>query len=118
MLKERSNEAIYARWLADHPGNTTVPENVKNILQNLKSVLRKQKGKKGRRRQLEAEAAERAPVQQARPKASGRTLEQLEGMIDECLYAARGLNAEGLEGAIGLLRQARNEVIRQGGVKD
>src|SRR4051812_11740818 len=30
LLKERSNEKLLERWLADHPGHTEVPQSVKN----------------------------------------------------------------------------------------
>src|SRR4051794_29512653 len=43
LLKERSNEELFRRWLADHPDHTEVPEKVKTGLQNIKSVLRKGK---------------------------------------------------------------------------
>lgn len=114
LLHERSNDPLYARWLADHPGHTEVPDNVKANLQNLKSVLRKQKGKRKPRKE---QTAETPPAPPAKPRPSSRSLEQLEGMIDECLFAARGLKAEGLETAIGLLRAARNAVIRQAGAE-
>src|SRR5262245_45760344 len=41
LLKERSNDAALSRWLADHPGETEVPQSVKNILMNVKAQLRK-----------------------------------------------------------------------------
>src|SRR4051794_27684702 len=43
LLKERSNEELYRRWLRDHPGHTEVPQSVKTGLQNIKSVLRNKK---------------------------------------------------------------------------
>src|SRR5262249_5848463 len=48
LLKERSNEELYRRWLADHPGHDEVPDRVKSGLQNLKSMLRKKLKKRGR----------------------------------------------------------------------
>src|SRR3954471_7762580 len=47
LLKVRSNEELFTRWLADHPGESVVPERVKNGLANLKSLLRKTKSKRG-----------------------------------------------------------------------
>lgn len=112
LLEERSNDALYQQWLRDHPGHTEVPQSVKNSLQNIKSVLRHQKPKKGRRAQpAPVAAAEAAPL--PRPKVPARSLEELEGMIDECLFVARGLDAEGLRSVIDLLRSARNGVILQ-----
>src|SRR3712207_840190 len=46
LLRERSNEELYQRWLKDHPGETVVPERVKQGLSNLKTVLRKKLGAK------------------------------------------------------------------------
>ena len=40
-LESRSNDDVLAQWLKDHPGQTTVPERVKQNLSNVKSVLRK-----------------------------------------------------------------------------
>ena len=40
LLKERSNEELFRRWLEDHPGHTEVPPKVKTGLQNIKAVLR------------------------------------------------------------------------------
>jgi hypothetical protein len=121
LLNERSNDKLYERWLADHPGHTKVPEKVRANLQNLKSVLRKLKGKRKPEREAAASPqAEAAPVKQERQRPARRSqdaLEALEGMIDECLFASRQLEAEGLERATTLLRQARNEVIRQAGVE-
>ena len=46
LLKERSNDELYRRWLADHPGHEEAPAKVKANLQNIKSVLRAKRGKK------------------------------------------------------------------------
>ena len=35
LLKERSNDELLARWLADHPSETEVPKRVKSGLANL-----------------------------------------------------------------------------------
>ena len=43
LLKERSNGALFRRWLADHPGHETVPTNVKVGLQNVKGLLRRKR---------------------------------------------------------------------------
>lgn len=120
LLKRRSNDELYARWLADHPEFTEVPKSVKTGLQNIKSVLRHQKPKKGPRR---TETTEPKPVaatvvRPTRPKGVGRSLERLESMIDECLFEARGLDPVGLDHVVNFLREARNAVIRQSGTGD
>jgi hypothetical protein len=115
LLKERSNEALYARWLQDHPGATEVPLKVKQGLSNLKSVLRGKMKLRKRRKQAEAAAANGA-VSAVRPVARARKiggLDRLEAQIDDALSAARHLDAEGLEEVIRLLRSARNRVIIQ-----
>src|ERR1700729_432212 len=53
LLKSKSNDEILARWLADHPDEKEVPDNVQNILGNLKSVLRHQRRKKIKKKKLE-----------------------------------------------------------------
>src|SRR5438067_1431155 len=45
-LGTKSNDEVLRRWLADHPGYGEMPQNVKNHLSNLKSVLRKKNRKK------------------------------------------------------------------------
>ena len=42
-------------------------------------------------------------------------LQQLEEQIDEVLGLARGLDHEGLQDVIDILRRARNEAVRRGG---
>src|SRR5579859_3932531 len=55
LLGSKSNNALFSRWLADHPGQTEVPKNVKGILFNIKSVLRKKGRKKlGRPKKVES----------------------------------------------------------------
>jgi hypothetical protein len=108
LLKERSNEEILSRWLADHPGETEVPLKVKQGLMNVKSVLRKKGRRRGRKPGVKTELADAVPVP---VKRSGSKLEHLEEQIDECLTAARSMDREGLDHVIRLLRQARNEVV-------
>src|SRR4051794_23415337 len=63
LLRERSNDALYERWLADHPGHTEVPAKVKGNLQNIKSVLRnKAKKRKAARKQAAAQAQAATPT--------------------------------------------------------
>ena len=45
------------------------------------------------------------------------TLENLEELIDECLVSAKGLDREGLDSVIRLLRHARNSVVWKLGQK-
>jgi hypothetical protein len=119
LLKKGTNAELFEQWLKDHPGQKEVPNNVKAILHNLKSVLRQ------KRRQRRAETAQAAPVASAptapAPAApavsrrAGRSLEQLEEQIDDCLAVARSMDREGLAQVIELLRDARNAVVRQAG---
>jgi len=108
LLKATSNQEIYDRWLADHPDQTTVPDNVKASLSNLKSVLR---SAQTRRKAARAEEAA-APVE-AVPNSTPEVnpLEMLEEAIDECLALAKHIDREHLESIIGHLRAARNEVV-------
>src|SRR5262249_48182663 len=106
----RSNDELLNRWLADHPGEKEVPQRVKQILSNVKSVLRKKGRKRGRppkpQQNLDAASAAAAPLRK-----HPRGLEQLEEQIDDCLTAAKGLDRDGLEHVIRMLRQARNAVV-------
>ena len=106
-LKTRSNDAVLARWLQDHPGETQVPEKVRQNLSNVKSVLRKANRKKPGRPKKEGRPAEPTSA----PRSAVRGLESLEEQIDECLTLAKNLDREGLSSVINLLRRARNEVV-------
>jgi hypothetical protein len=109
LLKTRSNEELLNWWLTDHPGAKEVPNRVKQILSNVKSILRK----KGRKR-VQHQEVNHQPTAVAAPAAANKSssrLEHLEEQIDECLTLARSLDREGLEHVIRLLRQARNEVV-------
>jgi hypothetical protein len=114
-LKERSNDKLLQKWLADHPGEKAVPTTVKANLANLKSVLRSKKRKKVAR---VAEASEPAatpaatpPVKVARVPTGITKLDALELQIDECLIAARHFDRAGLHDVIAMLRRARNAVV-------
>jgi hypothetical protein len=109
LLKERSNEALLQRWLADHPGHSEVPDRIKQNLANIKSVLRKKAGKRGRKPRVET-AAQETPVSQPR-KLDRRRLEELEHQIDEALQAAKATDREKLANVIHHLRAARNMVV-------
>src|SRR5689334_25427988 len=89
LLRERSNEALYQRWLTDHPGQTVVPINVKQGLSNLKSVLRNKNGKRGRNKSSAVEG-NGAPTQAGTVRATHgvaaprrhSSLDRLEAEID------------------------------------
>jgi hypothetical protein len=111
LLKERSNDKLLQRWLADHPGHTEVPQSVKGSLANIKSVLRSSKRKKAARRKQEANGQKVQVRKMTRSRTGGPGLEHLEQQIDECLNLARSADREGLESVIHHLRRARNEVV-------
>jgi len=110
-LDERSNQALLDRWLKDHPGETKVPENIRQNLSNVKSVLRQKLRKKPGRRKKESQPilASAAPTEV--PRKSVRRLEALEEQIDDSLALAKEIDREGLASVIALLRRARNEVV-------
>src|SRR6267378_557742 len=113
LLKVRSNEEVFRRWLADHPENTEVPDKIKNGLANLKSILRSKKKKKSKAKAEAKAAASNAPSNGVHPlHISAAKLEGLEQQIDDCLALAKSLDREGLENVIHSLRRARNEIIR------
>ena len=112
LLKKRSNEQLYERWLKDHPGEKEVPVNVRQSLSNLKSILRHRR--KVRRQLKNADSSSltngtHPPIESF--KASDRGLLHLEGQIDEALAFAKHLDAAGLDDIIRLLRTARNRII-------
>jgi len=126
LLKERSNEPLYQRWLKDHPGETTVPDRVKQGLSNLKSVLRNKRTiRKAIRESVPAESTSSsnsgnsssssnngtAAVRSASPGRKPDGLVTLEAQIDEALASARKLDPEALSEVIRMLRAARNRVI-------
>jgi hypothetical protein len=117
LLEGRSNQGLLDRWLKDHAGQKEVPQKVKANLQNIKSVLRKQKRKRkgGRPKKVVAAPAQTAlaspPTAPAAAPASRSKLEGLLILIDDCLVAARGLDAEGRHDVIRHLRRARNLIV-------
>ena len=112
LLWERSNDKVFQRWLDDHPGHAEVPKDVRTGLQNIKSVLRKEKGGKKGKRQHAAEEVEAKPAARRVPV---KSLEMLEEQIDEILALAKNTDRDALGDVIGLLRKARNAVVRLGG---
>jgi hypothetical protein len=108
LLKQRSNKELFERWLKDHPGETAVPDKVKQGLSNLKSVLR---NRRQRRKRAQAEEnAMGAPARRLTGRA-GSALIGLEGQIDEALVMARQMGDQ--DEVSRLLRAARNRVIVQ-----
>src|SRR4029079_18702450 len=84
-LEERSNQALLDRWLKDHPGQTEVPDNIKNNLSNVKSTLRKTLRKKRGRPTKTSQPVVAIAVSAEVPSKSANRLETLEEQIDECL---------------------------------
>ena len=113
LLKGRSNEEVLKQWLTDHPGETEIPRNVKQGLQNVKSVLRS----RGRRTAKAHEARDAAanPRAAAVRKAPLSKLEALEEHIDECMALAKIIDRDTLNDVIQHLRRARNLVVWQMG---
>jgi hypothetical protein len=116
LLKGRSNQELLQRWLDDHPGEKEVPTRVKNILSNLKSVLRKKlRQKKGKGMKPEQPTVTAPAVEARPPKTALRGLETLEEQIDDCMTLAKDLDREALASVVQLLRRARNAVVWQQG---
>jgi hypothetical protein len=113
LLKGKSNQELLNRWLADHPEETEVPDRIKAILSNLKSVLRKKLRKKPGRKKTEEHVVETVVVMEpAEPvDAAEVALESLEEQIDDCMSVAKSMDREGLDEVIRLLRRARNAVV-------
>ncbi len=103
-LKGRSNELVVARWEAEHSGRKFGPSE-RNACNNIKSILRKQLRKRGRKAAVESGGAPPAV------KISRANLEMLEERIDECMGLARSLDRDGLAPVWQTLRKARNEVV-------
>ncbi len=118
LLRNRSNAELYERWLKDHPGHKTIPENVRNGLSNLKSTLRTKLGiRKGRRRRKAgagAGAEGAAPAARRLARGAAGQLNHLEEQIDECLALAKHMDRDALGDVIELLRRARNRVVVHG----
>src|SRR2546421_11438298 len=118
-LRQKSNDEVIARYRADHSmaADADVGKSVRQTMANVKSIMRKgqRQGANGRGRR----AASRVPTDaMANYVRTGKaTLENLEELIDECLVAAKGLDREGLDSVIRLLRHARNAVVWKLGQK-
>jgi hypothetical protein len=108
LLNSGSNTALFERWLQDHPDEKEVPNRVKNILSNVKSIVRRKRRKKSRKMKTAELPTLIAPQASTLPLVK---LEALEEQIDDCLTAAKRLDREGLADIISLLRRARNGVV-------
>src|SRR5262245_25262402 len=106
LVRIRSNSALREQWERDHPGRK-FDESWSQALSNVKSLMRKRRGKKGGMK-MAADGAGGAPAAINIPAAA---LERLEESIDRCLWTARELDAVGLERAIKHLHAARNEIV-------
>jgi hypothetical protein len=112
LLKKRSNDQLYERWLKDHPDEKEVPVNVRQSLANLKSILRHRRKVRRQLRNTDSSSemnGAHSPTDSV--KVSDRGLLHLEGQIDEALAFAKHLDATGLAEIVRLLRTARNKVI-------
>jgi hypothetical protein len=108
LLDSGSNKELLEKWLSDHPGIESVPSNVKQILANLKSVLRK-KVRSGKF--VPANSTAPAPALAKATTVALRSLEALEEHIDDCLSLAKQQDREALAEVIKHLRVARNKVV-------
>jgi hypothetical protein len=108
LLNAGSNTALFERWLQDHPAEKNVPNRVKNILSNVKSIVRRKRRRKAGKKKATELPTLVAP--QAKPVPVVK-LESLEEQIDDCLTHAKRLDREGLADIILLLRRARNGVV-------
>ena len=112
LLGSHSNADLFNRWLADHPDHAEVPQNVKGILFNLKSMLRKKRRKKRAAPKPADQAAQGVVATQLKPaRIAAKGLEALEEQIDDALTLARSLDRESLDLVIRMLRKARNTVV-------
>ena len=119
-LDQKSNDEVIARYRADHnlADGVDVGKSVKQTMANVKSLMRKaarggSKVKARRGRPPAALALGTAPAPAGKPR-----LETLEERIDDCMVIAKGLDREGLDQVIRLLRHARNAVVWKMGQKD
>ncbi len=111
LLKPGSNNELYQRWLADHPGVTEVPVKVKQNLSTLKGVLR---NKKKKTNPMDPGITTAPPALRVEP--INAQLLQLETRIDDCLALANSFGPEGLESVLNLMRRAQREVVWMMGI--
>ena len=101
-----TNKLILARFHADHP-NKPITGKIRANLANVKSVLRRDKRKRGGVRVSPHLFAARSTP----GFAGSKSLAGLEEYIDECLTLAKNIDRDGLANVIRLLRDARNHVV-------
>jgi len=109
-LHERSNDRLFEEYLKDHPDVSAVPQNAKQGLSTVKSMMRKERKERKRGRKSAEEDGMPAPT--ARPRGRGAAaLAELEERIDDVLALARA--TDGVEGThvVQSLKAARNAVI-------
>lgn len=109
LLKIRSNEEVANLWLNNHPEYSELPPRARSSMANIKSHLKKQRRKRGRKKAEANSTPEPRPV-----KSRTANLNALEIHIDDCMDLARQIDRERLDNVLKLLRNARNEVILMG----
>jgi hypothetical protein len=119
LIWERSNEVVKERWSKQHEGQA-LPDNFDGVLGNVKSGLRKKYEKKGKAIAAAAEAAEAIGDTAAvvRSNLSDQKLSRLGDDIDDCYFAARGMNRKGMDVVTSLLKRARNRVVVMAGERE
>jgi hypothetical protein len=103
---EGTNALILEQYQKDHPGKP-ISTKIKANLANVKSLLRRDKRRRGRGKPSSSMSKAGALV----GFAATRNLAGLEEYIDECLLLAKNLDRHGLDHVIRLLRNARNHVV-------
>lgn len=110
-LKSKSNEEIYAQWLADHPGKE-LTASIKSGISNIKSELRNNRRRRSSAsRHSNGSSSDRYAFPRRRVGRPRGSLNNLEIMIDEAILLAHKMDSRGLSKVIDNLRVARNKVI-------
>ena len=111
-LEGPSNEALIARWKADHKGEDWTKKHQQGAA-NEKTKLRKKAGLVRRKRRRGRPSSANSGAGESRVmlrRTSTGALEQLELLIDDCLSLAVRQNHPALEGVVKHLRVARRQV--------
>jgi hypothetical protein len=111
-LEGPSNEALIARWKADHKGEEWTKKHQQGAA-NEKTKLRKKAGLVRRKRRRGRPSMANSGSGESRVmlrRTSTGALEQLELLIDDCLSLAVRQNHPALEGVVKHLRVARRGV--------
>jgi len=110
-LDETSNRAPLEQWQHDFP-HELMTSNIRSSLSNVKSLLRRGDLRlDGRTRKARNGAM---PRRLAPSRSRLKSLENLENLIDHCLFLARQQPGEELARVIVHLRLARNSVVIEG----